>query len=231
MSEPAQPEAAQPETTQPTASISRRRALGILGASALGAFGPRTVHPLVPMQEGEAWRPRFFDDDQLERVAALADVIVPETDTPGARGALVHQYIDWVVAEDDAEAQGRFSAGLDWIERESRARFGSGLLGLGAEQRHELLAELAELAERPAPPGPPGLLGAGDDDDQLAIAFFRDLKARTIHGYYRSEVGMVQEMDYEGNLYLRRFEGCRHPEHQAWEPAARPADAEPRSGA
>ncbi|HVS12741.1 MAG TPA: gluconate 2-dehydrogenase subunit 3 family protein [Thermoanaerobaculia bacterium] len=201
-----------------TDGLTRRRLLGLLGASTVGAFGGRAVHPLVPLQPGEeadGWRPRFFDAERVELVAELAERIIPETDTPGARAALVHQYVDWVVSEDDEEAKRAFVVGLDWIERESRSRHGGGFLELTRAQRDELLGGLARAAE-----------GAEGDQpetvDDSALAFFRDLKRLTIHGYYRSEAGMVRELGYEGNGYLRRFEGCRHPEHLDWQPAAAP---------
>ena len=195
--------------------LTRRRLLGLLGASTVGAFGGRAVHPLVPLQPGEeadGWRPRFFDAEQVELVAELAERIIPETDTPGARAALVHQYIDWVASEDDEDAQQRFVSGLEWIDRESRSRHGDGFLELTRVQRAELLGGLARAAEG-AEGDQPGTV------DDSALAFFRDLKRLTIHGYYRSEAGMVQELDYAGNGYLRRFEGCRHPEHLEWAPA------------
>lgn len=197
-------------STSAVTGLTRRRVLGLLGASTVGALGVRAVHPLVPIQEGETWRPRFFDDQQLALVAELAERIIPQTDTPGARAALVHQYLDWVLSEDDPAAQREFVSGLEWIERESGSRFGGGFLELAQEQRDELLVGLARAAE-----------GDGQGRgvaDEAALEFFRQLKRLTIHGYYRSEAGMVEELGYDGNGYLRRFEGCRHPEHLEWQP-------------
>ncbi|HUP21922.1 MAG TPA: gluconate 2-dehydrogenase subunit 3 family protein, partial [Thermoanaerobaculia bacterium] len=217
--DPSMASADSPETSRraPASPLStpltRRRVLGLLGASAAGALGAPGVHPLVPVQEGEVWQPRFLDSRQHALVEELAERIIPKTDTPGARAALVHQYIDWVLSEATAEAQRAFVAGLEWIDAESRSRFGKPFLDLGAAEGHDLLGRLASAAESSggAPPA--------EAPGEVGVAFFRDLKRRTIHGYYRSEIGMLDELGYEGNRYLSRFDGCQHPEHHAWQPA------------
>ena len=37
--------------------------------------------------------------------------------------------------------------------------------------------------------------------------FFAELKARVVHAYYTSEIGIKQEMEYKGNSYLPEFAG------------------------
>ena len=41
----------------------------------------------------------------------------PETDTPGAKAANVHQYVDLVVSEDTPENQSAFRRGLERFDR------------------------------------------------------------------------------------------------------------------
>ena len=40
--------------------------------------------------------------------------------------------------------------------------------------------------------------------------FFETLKNLTIDAYYSTEVGLVQELGYQGNTYLAEFPGCTH---------------------
>jgi hypothetical protein len=180
--------------------IDRRQALRRLGAPALVPL-LRHVHPSVPAQEG-AWKPRFFHEPEVETVSALAERIIPETDTPGARGALVHQYIDFVLSEDEPAARERFRAGLAWLDRRSEALFGRPFARLDEKQQDELLTRLSQ--ESPAV------------EDAEGAAFFVGAKRLTVDGYYRSEAGMVQELGFEGRTFLAEFEGCTHPEHHAW---------------
>src|SRR5439155_1026760 len=60
-----------------------------------------------------SWRPRALTPDQAELVAAIAEQILPETDTPGARAVGVHRFIGALLAESySAEQRERFVAGL-----------------------------------------------------------------------------------------------------------------------
>jgi hypothetical protein len=191
--------------------VPRRRALQVLGAAAMApaaAEGARALHPLVPPQPGGGWRPRFFAADETATVEALAEAIIPETDTPGARTAGVHQYIDWMVsrsAEGDGPARlpQIMRAGLAWLDRRSGALYGRLFVDAGSEQQTELLARLAA--------DPPQEAAAG-------VELFRQVRRLTISGYYRSEIGMREELGYAGKEYLTGFEGCTHEDHLSWEP-------------
>jgi hypothetical protein len=37
--------------------------------------------------------------------------------------------------------------------------------------------------------------------------FFVELKSRVVHAYYSSEIGIKQEMEYKGNVFLQDFVG------------------------
>ncbi len=179
--------------------IDRRQALQRLAAPAVVPLLSH-FHPSVPRQEG-GWKPRFLHEPELETVTELAERILPETDTPGARRALVHQYIDWVLAEGEAAGRERFREGLTWLDRSCRARFGKPFAGLEASQQDELLRLVSESPTSEEPSG---------------VSFFREMKRLTVDGYYRSEAGMTQELGFEGRTFLAEFKGCTHPEHRSW---------------
>jgi hypothetical protein len=172
--------------------IDRRQAIRRLSAP---AFVPllHGFHPLVPRQEGE-WRPRFFQDSEVETVSQIAERIIPETDTPGARGALVHQYIDFALSRSEAPAPERFREGLKGLEQKCGELFGKPFANLEARQQDQVLMELQ------------------------ASPFFHQVKQLTVEGYYRSEVGMKKDLGFEGNSFLAEFEGCTHSEHREWSP-------------
>ena len=193
--------------------VPRRRALRVLGAVALAPAateGVRALHPLVPPQpDGGAWRPRFFTAGETAAVEALAEAIIPETDTPGARAANVHQYIDWMVSravegDGPAELPEVVRAGLAWLDRRSAALYRGRFADVGGHRQAELLARLAADPPR---------------EEEAGVDLFREARRLTISGYYRSEIGMRQELGYAGNRYLTTFEGCTHEHHLSWEPA------------
>lgn len=58
-----------------------------------------------------AYTLRVFSPEEMKRVAALVDAIIPRTDTPGAVDAHVPEFIDRKLSLD-AELQERFLTGL-----------------------------------------------------------------------------------------------------------------------
>lgn len=171
-------------------AIDRRQAIRKLSASAVLPL-LHGFHPLVPRQDG-GWKARFFQDSEVETVSRIAERIIPETDTPGARAALVHQYIDFVLSGSEAAASERFREGLKELDQKCREHFGKPFVKLETARQDEILTEMQ---------GSP---------------FFQEVKRLTVDGYYRSEVGMKQELGFEGNTFLSEFEGCTHPEHHSW---------------
>ena len=195
--------------------VPRRQALRILGAATVApavAEGAWMFHPLVPVQEdGGPWRPRFFTADESATIEELAELIIPETDTPGARAANVHQYIDWIVsrAADGADGTNDVTLptvmrdGLAWLDRRGAALYGRRFIDATSDEQN---AVLERLAADPAV------------EEATGVEFFRQTRRLTIHGYYRSEIGMREELGYNGKQYLTGFEGCTHDEHLSREP-------------
>ena len=124
------------------------------------------------------WRPRVLDTDQAEMVATIAEHILPETDTPGARAVGVHRFIDAMVAESyAADERQQFLTALAALD----AR------GFLARSASDQLAMLGEL-------------------DRTGDPFFRSLKDLTLVGYYTSEIGATRELQYAP--LPGRYDGC-----------------------
>ncbi len=180
------------------------KALAVVGVAPTVAEAA-WLHPLVPRQPGDTrWRPRFFTEAELAAAEVVAELIIPETDTPGARAALAHQYIDWRLSEaaPDSRVPVLVREGLAWLDRESQGAF----VERSSAEQTALLTRLA--ADPPTEP-------------EQAVDFFREFRRLTISGYYRSEVGMQEEIGYAGKQYLTEFEGCTHEHHLDWTPPRR----------
>jgi len=200
-------------------SVSRRTALLVLGAAAAAPaletpiFGLPGYHPQVPaVEEDAAWQPRYLDEVALRTMGEVAELIVPETDTPGAKAALVHQYVDFVLSREETERDA-ITQGLEWLETQSRSIGDVSFVDLDTEARVALLTRVS-AAE------------VGPDSEEAGRVFFAAAKRLTIRGYYRSEIGMHAELGYEGNRYLPEFPGCTHPEHHEWRPNGAGAESE-----
>ena len=137
---------------------------------------------------------------QHETVAALAELIIPQTDTPGAKAALVDRFIDASSRTATRPDRRTLSEGLAWLDARSQALFRSGL-----------------RSPRPRPSRPTcsrRLSADGSAEIPRVGRFFAAIKSMTITGYYTSEIGLRDELGDNGQLFLPAFEGCTHPEHQ-----------------
>jgi len=153
---------------------------------------------------------------QYQTVEALVEAIIPADErSPGAREARVADYIDLLLGEAPAFLKQRWLNGLSALDAESTSRFGSPFRPLPAAQVEALLADISrdELRkeDESQPPQVDTLLGEvrRPDPRQTPLqVFFADTKQATIHGYYTSEIGIHQELRYQGNKMLAEFVGC-----------------------
>jgi glucoside 3-dehydrogenase (cytochrome c) hitch-hiker subunit len=171
--------------------ISRRDALGqialLLGAAIsaptlAGVLGPATRRGWMAAQN---WTPRALSPDQLELVAVMADHILPATDTPGARAAGVHRFVDVLLSDHyPVEERDRFLAGLADVDQRARARHSTTFVACKPAEQVAILTALDEEAfpegtEATAPP---------------QGWFFHRLKEVTLVGYYTSQIGATTEL-------------------------------------
>lgn len=175
--------------------MNRRDLLGMLGA-AVGSpmVWGRSADELLALGRAlhrRAHGPplRILDARQSALVATIAELIIPTTDTPGARAAKVPEFIDLIVAE--------------WFTPEERQRFLAGLAGLEARgflslARPQQVAALSDLDAEVT-----RLRQSGGD---AAKHFFHQIKWLTVYGYYTSEIGATQELKDE--VIPGRYDPC-----------------------
>ena len=124
-------------------------------------------------------------------VTAVAEAIIPRTDTPGATDAKVNEFIDllldgWYTAED----RDRLLRGIDAIDAEAKAEGGTPFAAARPIVQQKLL-ERWDSAES----GP-----------ETATAAFKRLKNLTIYGFFTSEIA-VKEVT-KPVIFHPAFEGC-----------------------
>ena len=135
-----------------------------------GAVAAARAQKLTAKASTSAWSPQFFDAHQNETVIALTDLIIPATDTPGAKEAQVNRFIDLMLSESSAEAQRRFLQGLAWLDGYALRTYGAPFVKGSASQQTSVLKNL----------------------DAAENAFFREIKRRTVAGYYSSKIGYAE---------------------------------------
>jgi hypothetical protein len=191
-------------------------ALLITGASAaqLGftLSEEQTVY-LATAPDYNTLQSNYFTGPQRKIIAAMAEVIIPRTDTPGAVDAGVPHYIELMVANwlNDQERD-LFTAGLNDIEIRIPAEYGKSFDQLDVQEQLAIMEEL----ESAASDSPWYEFGNVQRDYISDAPFICQLKELTIWGFFTSEEGGSQvlrfdpmPMYFDGNIPLA-------PEDSSW---------------
>jgi len=154
--------------------ISRRQSVERLSLLLGGALSPQLtagLHGQV-LNDGPSVE---TTEAQIALLAEVADVILPPTETPGAKEAGAHEFIVRVIRDcHPLEEQEAFYTSLARIDTAAREKHGSPFVDLEREQQNALVARAAS-------------------DEK---AFFRQLKQLTVTGYFTSEIGATEALEY-----------------------------------
>ena len=159
-----------------------------LGREIHSKIGPQTVL-------------KTLNPHQNATVVTMAELIIPATETPGAKAARVNEFIDRILtdwAQDDHRRH--FLDGLAQADVRSRSLFGKDFIDCGKPQQIEFLAlldnELTRLREEAPSKGRRPSARKQDDLPETPVEqnFFHNMKRLTLLGYYTSEIGWTQEL-------------------------------------
>ena len=164
-----------------------------------------------------SYDPLFLSAQHYRMVEHLADIIIPEDDTPGAKQAGVAEFIDFMLAnrvpvsgsrdirstadavEAGNDAQVKFVSGLNWMNARSHSEFGHDFVDCTAEQQNGMLEELA-YKDKFKP------------NTESGRAFFQMMRDYTVIGYYTTKIGL-ESIGYPGLRGIwPKMPGCAHPD-------------------
>ena len=147
------------------------------------------------------FQPKFFTPAENELVTLISDLIIPTDEkSPGAKESRVNEFIDLMISEAEGDERALWRDGLQAVNRESAKQFGKNFVEVSEDRQISLLEAMSQNERNP---------------QHLRERFFDQIKRRTIQGYYTSEIGLHQDLEYKGNTVMLEFEGCTHPEHGA----------------
>jgi hypothetical protein len=167
----------------------RRTALKIVALSAVSTrFEPWGGACSAPSGERTAWTAadyqlQFFTAAENDLLDQLMEIIIPaEEHSGGAHAARVSFFADRMI-----------SSGAEGEKNEWRS-------GLAHFKQAASKSSVAEALARAA---------AAESNPRSDLErFFISLKQMTVNGYYSSEIGIHQDLEYQGNTYLAEFPEC-----------------------
>ena len=196
--------------------MKRRDALKLIaGAAAVPVLYSHDVFALgrqIHQELGPTAALKTLNPHQNATVSAIAEMIIPATDTPGAKGARVNEFIDLILTDwctgDDCR---RFLNGLGETDARSRKMFGKNFVACSPQQQEELLTtldeELTQLREANVRGRRASSPAVREIETPVERNFFYMMKRLTLIGYYTSEIGWSNELG-RPPVHMGPYQAC-----------------------
>lgn len=135
-----------------------------------------------------AYKPVFLSEDMARMVAEVAEIILPKTETPGAKDVGVPVFIDKMLNDCfDKTGQDTFVAGANRLDAAAQSAYGEHFNGCEPEQQKALvIREHANAVGAMKSENPP-----------KEKPFILTLKELTMLGFFTSEPGATQVLRYD----------------------------------
>ena len=136
----------------------------------------------------------YLSDAQRQIIAAMADIVIPRTDTPGAIDAGVPRFIELMAAQWlNEEERTIFDAGIEDMETRIPAQYGKPFYALDADVQLSIMEDMEKVASD----------SSWYDFGNLMRDFVSDapficqIKELTVYGFFTSEAGARQVLRYD----------------------------------
>jgi gluconate 2-dehydrogenase gamma chain len=128
------------------------------------------------------WKPAFLTEDQGILVSQVAEVIIPKTDTPGAKDAGVPGFID-VLLKDcySKEEQDNFLSALAAFDEEAKKASGDAFIDMDADEQTAFVKKTHDEAIKAKAEKRP---------------FILMMKELTMLGFFTSKPGATEVLQY-----------------------------------
>jgi gluconate 2-dehydrogenase subunit 3-like protein len=176
------------ERERMSGDINRRQAMIAAGLAALAAARPQGAFAQAPAAG------KFLDAHELATLDELAELIIPaDAQSGGARAARCALFIDAGLAESrDPAWQQSWKDDIAEIDTVCAQMFGKVLLEASPAQRQALMQRISRNEKHPV---------------ENVETSFATIKWWVAEAYYTSKIGIHDELQYQGNVYIGEFLG------------------------
>ena len=139
-----------------------------------------------------------FSAEDIAFLNEVGEVIIPATNTPGAKEAKVGEFMSVMVRDCyDEKNQNIFMEGMRELQfKEAKAKIGKSFMEANAQERHDLISALDKEVQ-------------ANKEAKKATNdkhYFTMMKELTLTGFFTSEVGATKALRYVA--IPGRYEGC-----------------------
>ena len=140
------------------------------------------------------WTPQFLTKEQAATISEIAETILPESDTLGAKSLHLTEYIDIMLKDVyTSEEQLQFSKELTKFEEIAQSSIGKKIVNASPDEREKFLISQENKAR-------------ANQKQTGEKGFITKIKEMVIVGYFTSEYAITELMNY--NPIPQKFEGC-----------------------
>jgi Gluconate 2-dehydrogenase subunit 3 len=148
---------------------------------------------------------RKLNSHQDATVSAMAELILPRTDTPGATEVGVSEFVDLMLTEwYDEPDRTCFLNGLAEVDLRTKALFGKNFVEASPDQQADILTWLGEKMTEEDAMGT--RLRERRGSSQRSGSFYSMLRRLTLTAYYTSAAGATDELHFQ--VIPDSREGC-----------------------
>ena len=161
-----------------------------------GLRGHLAHHPRARPPRAGPYAFQLLTPAQQALVDELAELIIPATDTPGARQTRVVEFVDVILAEWATDNDRTlFLNGLADVETRARARSGSAFVEAPVADRVAICRDLDDALTSARVAGKAWRDGGqlGPRPSEHRAHFWHHMRSLTTTGYFTSEVGFTKE--------------------------------------
>ena len=138
-----------------------------------------------------------FSSDDIAYLDEIANTILPDTSTPGAKAAKVGEFMTVMINDCYEEKDQKiFHEGMNKLNDLSKKTYDASFMKLNEQQRHDLLVNLDKEQKE----------YMKNKKIEEPSHYFRMMKELTLLGYFTSEIGCTKARRYVETP--GRFEGC-----------------------
>lgn len=147
----------------------------------MGVLNGCTAKPIID------WKPVFLDEKQAAIISAVAEIIIPRTDTPGANDVGVPAFVDLMLNDVyGSQHKEHFLEGLKEFNAGAKEKYGENFIELASDKQAEYVKGVHAVA-----------LSNGPAKGEGNRPFILSVKELTLLGFFTSEPGATQVLQYD----------------------------------
>jgi len=190
--------------------MNRREALQLLAGGAVLQLQP--VELLAAIRKARAvlgTQPvlRTLDSHRDATVSAIAEMIIPKTETAGAADIGASKFVDLILTEwCTDEERTRFLNGLADVDQQTQERFGAKFINCSQAHKAEILTNLGEQMTKEREllvESGPRYRGSAPTPEKN---FYYMVRKLVLTAYYTSEAGAVDELGFQ--MIPEHYDSC-----------------------